>query len=123
MNVLLFILPELDRTRLVYWNTKQAKESYIDTEKLFNSSDTEGSDNESDSDGDFTCRTRLTMHRLPVDNEFLLTCMKLRMVLSNIDLEERFHIAEGSVTNIFLTWINYLYLTLGTLKVWPHTGP
>ena len=82
----LLILPELDRTRLVYWNTEQAKESYIDTEKLFNSSDTEGSDNESDSERDFTCGTRLTMHRLSVDNEFLLTFMKLRMALSNIDL-------------------------------------
>ena len=32
--------------------TKQAKESYIDTEKLFNSSDTEGSEDESYWDGD-----------------------------------------------------------------------
>lgn len=27
---------------------------------------------------------------------------------------------ESTVVNIFLTWINYLYVTLGSLKIWPH---
>ena len=35
-NVLNFVLPDLDRKRLVYWWTYQAKASYIKTEKLFN---------------------------------------------------------------------------------------
>ena len=46
--------------------------------------------------------------------------MKMRMTLSNIDLGDRFNISEGSVTNIFIAWINYLYVTWGSLKVWPH---
>ena len=62
----------------------------------------------------------LILHKLLVEDEFLLTLMKLRMALSNTDLGERFNISEGTVTNIFLTWINYLYLTLGSLKIWPH---
>ena len=41
------------------------------------------------------------------------------MGLSVIDVGERFNIAE-SMVNIFLTWINYLYVTLGSIKLWPH---
>ena len=33
-NVLNFVLPDLDRKRLVYWGTSQAKASYSNTEKL-----------------------------------------------------------------------------------------
>ena len=32
---------------------------------------------------------------------------------------ERFNIAESTVNNIFLTWINYLFVTLGSIKIWP----
>ena len=42
------------------------------------------------------------------------------MCLSVIDLAERFCINEATVNNIFLTWINYLYIMLGSLKIWPH---
>ena len=42
------------------------------------------------------------------------------MGLSVIDLAERFSVSESTVNNIFLTWINYLYVTLGSLKIWPH---
>ncbi|CAH3158692.1 unnamed protein product [Pocillopora meandrina] len=37
-----------------------------------------------------------------------------------VDLGEKFNIAESTVNNIFLTWINYLYVTLGSIKIWPH---
>ena len=40
-NVLEFVLPDLDRKRLVYWGTSQAKASFVDIEKLFNTSDEE----------------------------------------------------------------------------------
>ena len=63
--------------------------------------------------------TRVVSHLLPIDSEVLLTQMKIRMGLSNLDLAERFDISEGKVTNTLLTWINYLYLTLGSLKIWP----
>ena len=46
--------------------------------------------------------------------------MKLRMGLSNIDLSERFCTTESVVNNILLTWINYLYITLGSHKIRPH---
>lgn len=46
--------------------------------------------------------------------------MKLRMGLDNIDLAERFRVSESTVTNIFLTWVNYIYIVIGSLKSWPH---
>ena len=64
--------------------------------------------------------TRPTEHKLAVENEYLLVLMRLRMGLTIIDLGERFGVSESTVNNIFLTWINYLYVTLGNLKIWPH---
>ncbi|XP_068696486.1 uncharacterized protein [Montipora foliosa] len=84
-------------------------------------------DGDCDDPGDFNdeeqndiCLTRPTAHKLPVEDEYLLVLMKLRMGLSVVDLGERFNIAESTVNNIFLTWINYLYVTLGSIKMWPH---
>ena len=57
---------------------------------------------------------------LPVEDEYLLLLMKLRMGLTNIDIAERFCITDGTVNNILFTWINYLFVTLGSLKIWPH---
>ena len=59
-----------------------------------------------------TSSTRPTAHKLPVEDEYLLVLMKLRMGLTVIDLGERF-----TDNNIFLTWINYLYVTLGSIKM------
>ena len=55
-----------------------------------------------------------------MEDEYILVLMKLRMGLLTIDLAERFCVTESTVVNIFLTWINYLYVTLGSLKIWPH---
>ncbi len=52
MSVLSFVLPGLDRTRFVYWNTKRARELYIDTEKLLNESDMEPVDDEKENSQD-----------------------------------------------------------------------
>ena len=62
---------------------------------------------------------RVVSHLLPIESEFVLIQMKIRMELSNLELAERFDISEGKVTNTLLTWINYFYLTLGSLKIWP----
>ena len=58
-------------------------------------------------------------HKLSVKDEFLLVLMKLRMGLTDIDLAERFNISQSTVSAIFITWINYLYVILGSLKIWP----
>ena len=71
------------------------------------------------------CRPRerkigtINNHKLPVKDEFLLAMMKFRMGLSDIDLEERFNLSQSIVSGILITWINYLYIVLGSLKIWP----
>ena len=64
--------------------------------------------------------TRPAAHKLPVEDEYLFVPIKLRMGVSVVDLGERFNIADSTVNNIFPTWINYLYVTLGSIKIWPH---
>jgi len=46
--------------------------------------------------------------------------MKLRLGSSNVDLSVRFHVSEATVSKLFTTWINYLYVRLGDLKIWSH---
>ncbi|XP_071819845.1 uncharacterized protein [Apostichopus japonicus] len=53
-------------------------------------------------------------------NELLLTLMKLRSGAKNLDLAERFNISNSTVSNKIITWINLLYVALGTLNIWPH---
>ena len=64
--------------------------------------------------------THPTAHKLAVEDEYLLVLMRLRMGLTIIDLGERFGITESTINNLFLTWINYLYVTLGSLKIRPQ---
>ena len=39
------------------------------------------------------------------------------MGFSIVDLGERFGISESMVNNTFLTWINYVYVIPGSLKI------
>lgn len=57
---------------------------------------------------------------MTVQNELLLTLMKLRSGAKNLDLAERFNISNSTVSNKIITWINLLYVALGTLNIWPH---
>ena len=107
---------------LIYWDTATRKSIVIDTEKLFECGNDDQDVFNEDEDQDNTTLTRPSAHKLSVEDEYLLVLMKLRMGLSTIDLAERFCVTESTVVNIFLTWINYLYVTLGSLKIWPHRG-
>ncbi|XP_071830276.1 uncharacterized protein [Apostichopus japonicus] len=57
---------------------------------------------------------------MTVQNELLFTLMKLRTGTKNLDLAERFNISNSTVSNKIITWINLLYVALGTLNIWPH---
>ena len=57
---------------------------------------------------------------LALKDEFLLVLMKLRLRLTNLNLAITFRGSEATVPNIFITWLNFLYIRLGALKVWPH---
>ena len=71
------------------------------------------------------CRCRemkigmINNHKLSIKDECLLVMMKLRMGLSDIDLVEHFNFSNSTVSETLITWINYLYNSLGSLKIWP----
>lgn len=45
--------------------------------------------------------------------------IRLRLNLKELDLANRFGISTSSVSRIFTSWINYCYLRLGSLPIWP----
>ena len=84
---------------------------------LFDSDEESAQSDGSDSDSDSGTERN---HTLAIEDEFLLVLMKLRLGLTNLDLAIRFRVSEATASNIFITWLNFLYIRLGALKVWPH---
>lgn len=118
LSVLKFVLPGLDRKNIIYWNTKAAKRERVNV--LFDSDDSDESEEESNDVPVVSNSYTFSNHTLSVEDEFLLVMMKLRMGLTNMDLTIRFNISESTVSKILITWINFLYVRLGQLKIWPH---
>ena len=54
----------------------------------------------------------------PID-ELWLFLTRLRLGLFERDLAFRFNISEPVVSDIIITWANFLYLMLGSLSIWP----
>ena len=107
MNAFQLLLPNLDRKLLIYWDSEAKKNTVIDTKTMFDG-DYDDPDDFNDEEQNEISYTRPAAHKLPVEEEYLLVLMKLRMGVSVVDLGERFNIAENKVNNIFLTWINYM---------------
>ena len=119
--VLEFFLPDLNKTYVVSWDSKGTKQVRIDPNSLLDS-DTEigESPSELSDEEDPVTNDRKYYSNLSVEDDFLLVLMKLRLGLSTIDLAVRFNVSEATVSKLFTTWINYLYVRLGDLKIWPH---
>ncbi|XP_068697263.1 uncharacterized protein [Montipora foliosa] len=117
--VLEFVLPDLHKSCVINWDSKGAKQARIDSHSLFDS-DPESVDPSSDSSDEDNPVTEERKYSLDVEDEFLLVLMKLRLGLTNTDLPVRFNVSEGTVSKVVTTWINYLYVRLGDLKIWPH---
>ena len=93
---------------------------------LFDShQEAQSDDDTEDDDGSWTLETDARSsrdHVLSVEDEFLLVMMKLCLGLTNLDLAIRFNVAEATISNTFISWLNLLFVQLGTLKIWPrHT--
>ena len=43
----------------------------------------------------------------------------MRLGLFERDLAHRFNVSVGTVSDIVITWANYIYLLLGSLPIWP----
>ena len=54
----------------------------------------------------------------PVEEFFMVLC-RLRQGFHEDHLSHLFNISVSTVSRIFITWINYMYLKLGTINIWP----
>ena len=54
----------------------------------------------------------------PLD-EFFLVLVRLRLGLFERDLADRFGVSVSTVSRICITWINFLYLKLKEIPMWP----
>ena len=55
---------------------------------------------------------------MSADDQFLMTLIKLRLHKANFELSRMFHISESMVMNVFVTWINFMYVTWSELPWW-----
>ena len=56
---------------------------------------------------------------LSIENQFLVTMMKLRKHYTNKDLSLMFEVSEFTISNVFVTWINFMYCQWKELDLWP----
>lgn len=54
----------------------------------------------------------------PVEEYFLVMC-RLRQGFHEDHLAHLYHISLSTVSRIMITWINFMYLKLGTISIWP----
>ena len=57
--------------------------------------------------------------KLTPTSQFFLFLCRVRIGLFERDLSYRFNISIGTVSNIVISWGNFLYLRLGSLSIWP----
>ena len=60
--------------------------------------------------------------KLSLEQELLLTLMKLRLALLLEDLSFRFEISTGTTSSILVTWIKLCSKELSVLIIWPTRG-
>ena len=56
---------------------------------------------------------------LPPMEEFFLTLVRLRLGLLEQDIAYRFGVSQSTVSRIFTSWINFLYLQFKQISLWP----
>ncbi|CAN7939034.1 unnamed protein product, partial [Ixodes hexagonus] len=56
---------------------------------------------------------------LSTKNQLFLVLVRLRLGLLQQDLAHRFNIHQSNVSRLFTTWINFMYLRLSELPLWP----
>ena len=56
---------------------------------------------------------------ISVEDQFFCTLIKLREHKTNFEISRMFGISEATVTNIFVTWINFMACQWGEIDWWP----
>lgn len=54
------------------------------------------------------------------EDQFFLTLMKLRQNKCIFELSRFFNISTTTVSNMFITWINFIYQLWSKINIWPH---
>ena len=57
--------------------------------------------------------------KISVENQLLMTLIKLRIHTPNPELAYLFNVSEYTVANIFVTWVNFMYCSWIKLDIWP----
>ena len=63
--------------------------------------------------------TRGRMRALSTLDSYILTLVKLRRNFPVKHLSYLFDIADGTVSNTLITWLNFMYIRLGSICIWP----
>lgn len=74
----------------------------------------------SNDDGDEQLFSKVGRSRslLPIEEYFLTLC-RLRQGFHEDHLAHLFNVSTSTVSRIFITWINFMYLKLGHINIWP----
>ena len=115
MKTLRFLLPNLNRSNIKYYDPRT--KYYTSTTGLLDSDVSSTSDEDTDEEGRLYVARE---NKFKVEDEFLIVMMKLWMGLKHFDLASRFQCSPGTISRIVITWINYIYLRLGSLNIWTH---
>ncbi|XP_014675267.1 PREDICTED: uncharacterized protein LOC106815336 [Priapulus caudatus] len=76
--------------------------------------------NSSDSKGVSATGTKTGRPRKPTpQNQFFLFLCRVRVGLMEQYLANRFGVSVSTVSNLVISWANYIYLKLGVLNIWP----
>ena len=59
---------------------------------------------------------------LPPLEEFFMVLVRLRLGLFEQDLAHHFNLSCSTISRIFATWINFLYMKLKDIPLWPPRG-
>lgn len=54
----------------------------------------------------------------PIDEYFLVLC-RLRQGFAEEHLGDLFHVSTATVSRTVITWVNFMYLRLGIVNIWP----
>ena len=65
--------------------------------------------------------TRGRKRILTTMQSFILTLVRLRRNFDVHHLAYLFRVSEGTVTNTFITWINFMYVNFGSICIWPSS--
>ena len=57
---------------------------------------------------------------LSLEDQLLVTLMRLRLGRLEQELAYMFNVDAGTISRVFNKWINFLYMRLGMIPIWPE---